>query len=152
MRNWLKSYEDRRLKEPNESWGNSRYGPQYMNWQEAQAIYIKPLKKTVGKSWFALSKLWQDYKKAGVLGKERSSIAYEIARYQKGLDLPIAPLPELETLNLDLEFGQEGDVMKSSQLDQTEEEEVEELPWSEESEADEDDWDFDKWKAGDDNW
>jgi hypothetical protein len=79
--------------------------------------------------------LWSKYKRLGREGDYRGDVAYQIALYQKALDLPISELPELEGLS-DSEFeSQEVDLDEKpeewSDLDQRllDEEQAEE--WAE---------------------
>ncbi len=152
MRNWLRNYEDRRLKEPNESWGNSRYGPQNMSWSEAREIYLPSVKMKLNLAWNRLRKLWRSYNISGANGESRIQTAYEINRYQAALDLPRTPFEELEGVVSDYEFEQETpeEWPINSQLLREEAAEGE-SPMVETAEAEEDDsWDFDEWKRGDD--
>ncbi len=111
MQKWLAAYENSRhsknpgyppSKEPNESWSSSKYGA--MEWREAQQIYLPSLNMCVGPAWNKLKRLWRNYKRNGRTGQYRSDIAYEIVRYQAGLDIPRSDLPELEGIS-DYEFG-----------------------------------------------
>jgi hypothetical protein len=88
---------------PNESWANSRYGPLNMSWQQAQQVWLPSVNKRLGPAFFHLEKLWAKYKRLGREGDYRSDVAFQIALYQKALDLPVSELPELEGLP-DYEF------------------------------------------------
>jgi hypothetical protein len=110
MQLWLRDYERRRVrdnKEPNESWAQSKFGPQNMDWRTAQQIYLPSLNLTVGQAWHGLKKLWKSYKISGRNGESRTLTAYEINRYQVALDLPRSDLPELEGIVSDYEFEEE---------------------------------------------
>src|SRR5215831_16897569 len=95
---WIKSYEKRRFKEPNESWICSKYG--IMDWREAREIYLPSIGVNVGVAWNSLKKLWKSYKIAGRTGEPRRDIAWKINRLQAGLDLERSEFPELEGMAL----------------------------------------------------
>lgn len=104
---WIVSYDNSRHKEPkmpNESWGNSRYGPLNMNWKDAQGVYLPSVKISVALAWNRLRKLWRSYNIHSSTGSSRTHTAYEINRYQVALDLPRTQFEELEGMVSDYEF------------------------------------------------
>jgi hypothetical protein len=144
---WIIDYEKSRFKEskiPNESWASSRYGPQYMNWAEAQQVYLPGLKMCVGPAWFHLRKLWGKYKRNNRLGESNSDIAYQINLYQKNLDIPRTPFDELEGIISEHEFEDldslEHHPPEWSELDEVLRHEEQESEAESKAEAEIDDW------------
>jgi hypothetical protein len=146
---WIRSYDNSRFKaprEPNPNWVSSKYDTS-MPWKELQQTPIPELKDqngqimNWGKSVSALKKSWKAYKMAGQTGEPRRPIAWRIVSIIKALGLdPVPQFPELE--GMDVEDDQEERVEGWSDLD-------EQLLREERlAEAEEDDWDFDKWKSG----
>jgi hypothetical protein len=121
---WLVSYDNSRHKEPNESWANSKYS-RMGDWREVQKIYLPSLKMCIGPAWFHLGKLWERYKRNNRIGESNIDTAYQINRYQSGLDLPRTQFDELGGVISDDEFDEDEEGGE-------EEQEIEERPaeWS----------------------
>lgn len=132
MNSWLEDYEKRRgqinsnsdsnsnydssnyskykkLKEPrqpNPNWISDKYDLQSMT----QETWIPELQCTYGGACSAFKKLWKKYKILGDKGEQRSDVAYNIVKIEAALGMEKSQFPELEHLDLDLEFPETGEM------------------------------------------